>query len=77
MTELGVCHFMEIIFVISDIKYPMLQERQIISDSSEWFMEYFVSFQNFLESNAFWRYLELIFVRAPFEVFGVEVENHF
>ena len=55
----------------------MLQERQIISDSSEWFMEYFVSFQNFLESNTFWRYLELIFVRAPFEVFGVEVENHF
>ena len=62
------------IFVISDIKYPMLHERQIISDSSEWFMEYFVSFQNFLESN---KSGELIFVRAPFEVFGVEVENHF
>ena len=62
MTELGICHFMKIF--VGDKKIPhAIQKDKSFQIVPNGVIECFVNFQNVMENDKSWRYLELIFVR--------------
>ena len=60
MTDFGICPFMEIF--VGD-KNSTIQKDKSFQIVPNGVMECFVNFQNIMENDKSWRYLELIFVR--------------